>query len=240
MYRVVDEGNRVKNGFNRDPIRVNCVKREIPSEFQPQKHRKAESALFGFTKQITMCLYVPKKNRAVILVSSMHHNNDVDEDTKKPEIILYYNATKGGVDEADKKCSNYSSSRRTRRWPMVLFYCIVDLSAMNAYILYNMHQLKSADRGDFLKSLARSLVIPHMQRRVVCNQLPRELRLVIKRVLGEDMVEEDEQGHHSVQGKRRACKICPSKLHRMTVYTSVGCNNPVCLQCSNPLCKNCQ
>lgn len=28
----------------------------------------------------------------------MHHTREVDEDTKKPEIVLYYNNTKGGVD----------------------------------------------------------------------------------------------------------------------------------------------
>lgn len=75
---------------------------------------------------------------------------------------------------------------------------------------------------------------------VVCRQLLRELRLVIKRVLADDMVEEDVQSPETSQGKRRACSICPPKLHRMTVYTCVGCCNPVCLQCSRPLCKNCQ
>lgn len=217
-------------------------KREIPSQFQPQRNRAVQSTLFGFTNQKTMCSYVPKKNKAVILVSSMHHDNIVDEDTKKPEIILFYNTTKGGVDEADKKCSIYSSSRRTRRWPMVVFYRIVDLSGVNAHILYNMHQPKITDRGDFLKSLARSLVLPQLQRRVVYTQLPRELRLVIKRVLGDDMVEgvQNQQNPATSQGKRRACSICPPKLHRMTVYTCVGCCNPVCLQCSRPLCKNCQ
>ncbi|GBP26784.1 hypothetical protein EVAR_81149_1 [Eumeta japonica] len=68
---------------------------------------------------------------------------------------------------------------------------------------------KIADRGDFLKSLARSLVLPQMQRRVVCSQLPRELRLVIKRVLGDDMIEEDVQSPVTSQGKRRACAVRP-------------------------------
>lgn len=99
---------------------------------------------------------------------------------------------------------------------MVVFYCIVDLSGMNACILYNMHQPKITDRGDFLKSLARSLVLPQRQRRVVCSQSPRELRLVIKRVLSDDMVE-DVQSPESSEGKQRACSICPPKLHRMTV-----------------------
>lgn len=110
---------------------------------------------------------------------------------------------------------------------------MVDLSGINAYILYNMHQPKITDRGDFLKSLAQSLGLPQMQRRVVCSELPREIRLVIKRVLGEEDIQSPETSH----GKRRSCSICPSKLHRMTVYTCVGCCNPIC---SRPLCKNCQ
>ncbi|XP_022824855.1 piggyBac transposable element-derived protein 4 [Spodoptera litura] len=215
-------------------------KREIPKEFQPKKQREVNSTLFGFTSTKTLCSYVPKKNRAVILVSSMHHSNQVDENTKKPEIIMYYNSTKGGVDEADKKCSIYSSSRRTRRWPMVLLYRVLDLTAMNAYILYNMHQPKAVERGDFLKKLARVLVVPHVQRRVINARLPRELRLTMNRVLGDDMVTEGVQDQETIQGSRRACRICPAKKHRMTTYVCVGCKKPVCLQCSRPLCTDCQ
>ncbi|CAG4981886.1 unnamed protein product [Colias eurytheme] len=36
-------------------------KREIPSQFQPQKNREIQSVLFGFTKEKTLCSYVPKK-----------------------------------------------------------------------------------------------------------------------------------------------------------------------------------
>lgn len=75
---------------------------------------------------------------------------------------------------------------------------------MLIHILYNMHQPKNTDRG-LHKSLARSLVLPHLQRRVVCRQLPREL--VIKRVLADDMVEEDVQSPETSQGKRMACSI---------------------------------
>jgi len=42
--------------------------------------------------------FVPKRNKAVILVSSMHDSGVMDEATKKPEIILDCNMTNGGVD----------------------------------------------------------------------------------------------------------------------------------------------
>ncbi|KAG8231226.1 hypothetical protein J437_LFUL005900, partial [Ladona fulva] len=76
-------------------------KKEIPTEFLPKRDRVVRSSIFGFTKDITLVSYVPVRNRAVILISTMHHDNKIDESTKnlqKPEIITTYNKTKSGVD----------------------------------------------------------------------------------------------------------------------------------------------
>ncbi|CAG4958180.1 unnamed protein product [Colias eurytheme] len=103
--------------------------REIPPEFLPARNRNVDSTVFGFTKDITISSYVPKLTKAVITVSSMHHTPNVDNTTKKPEIILYYNPTKIGVDLLDQRCANYWSGRRTRRWPLAVFYRLLDISA---------------------------------------------------------------------------------------------------------------
>ena len=52
-------------------------KRDIPVEFQANRNRQTESSLFGFDGQLTIASYVPKKNRAVILLSTMHHDKSV-------------------------------------------------------------------------------------------------------------------------------------------------------------------
>lgn len=54
--------------------------------------------------------------------------------------------------------------------------CILDLNGISPYILYNKRQPKIIGRGDFLKTFA-----------VFYSQL----RLLMKRVLGDDMVEEN-------------------------------------------------
>ncbi|KAJ8966080.1 hypothetical protein NQ314_003749 [Rhamnusium bicolor] len=89
--------------------------REVPQEFLTTK-RVLCSTLFGFTNNITLLSYIPKeKNKIVLLVSSMHHDADIDEtsENKKPEIICYYNSTKGGVDTVDELCGTYSVSRKS-------------------------------------------------------------------------------------------------------------------------------
>jgi hypothetical protein len=96
-------------------------KRDIPPEFLPTKGRKQGESIYGFTKDMTLMSYTPKKNKSVLLLSTMHHSKGVDDESGKPEIISFYNMTKGGIDSMDEKCAKYTCSRRTRRWPMAIF-----------------------------------------------------------------------------------------------------------------------
>lgn len=142
----------------------------------------------------------------------MHHTSEIDPETKKPVIILDYNQTKGGVDEIDKKCSNYTCSRRTRRWPLAIFFRILDLSGVNAYALYKKSVDAPVPRGQFLKDLSRLLVVPHLKRRVYNERLPRELRMTIKRVLGKDLPPEPAMPTSAdTENVKKTCQICPSK-----------------------------
>jgi hypothetical protein len=90
-----------------------------------------------FTRDPMLASYVPKKNQAVILLSTQHHSEHIsEEDSKfKPEVILEYNRTKGAVDTLDKMVKEYSCNRTTKRWPLVLFMNMVDIAAINAFIL---------------------------------------------------------------------------------------------------------
>ncbi|XP_055928586.1 piggyBac transposable element-derived protein 4-like [Argiope bruennichi] len=107
-------------------------KKEIHAEFLPRKHRIVGTSIFGFQKNKTLVSYVPKKNKAVVLVSSLHDKAEIDGDSGKPEVILDYNMTKGGVDTCDKMCSAYSVSQITRRWPLVLFYIMMNIAGINS------------------------------------------------------------------------------------------------------------
>ena len=81
-------------------------KREIPKQFLPNRTREEKSSFFGFTHDKTIVSFVLKKNRCVLLVSSMHHSQLIEENGK-PEIINFYNDTKGGVDALDQRCATY-------------------------------------------------------------------------------------------------------------------------------------
>ena len=70
-------------------------------------------------------------------MSTMHKDASLSaREDIKPQIILDYNSTKGGVDNLDKVTATYSCQRMTACWSLVIFYNIVDVSAYNAYVLW--------------------------------------------------------------------------------------------------------
>src|ERR1700733_4582254 len=85
---------------------------------------------------------MPKKNKAVTLLSTAHHDNLISSEChKKPEVIPTYNCTKGAVDTLDKMCRQYTCTvkRSTRRWLLTLFFTLLDITAHNASVIW-FHQ----------------------------------------------------------------------------------------------------
>lgn len=109
----------------------------LPPEFKASSRREELSTEFGFGENKMICSYVPKKNRAVVLLSTTHFDNEISDIKQKPKMILFYNETKGAVDTMDKMLGQYTTKRKTYRWPLSLFYNILDLSALAAYIIYS-------------------------------------------------------------------------------------------------------
>ena len=109
--------------------------------------------------------YVPVKNRAVILLSSHYQTASVSSsETKKPTVILDYNATKGAL--ADKMLKEFSCHRISKRWLVVLLAHLINVGTLNAYVLFKQKYAESSmTRLDFLKELSVALVTTAMQTR---------------------------------------------------------------------------
>lgn len=85
-----------------------------------------------------MVSYQAKQNKNFILLSSKHDDHSVDIDSKafgKPEIILFYNARKWGVNVVDKNKETYSVVRMTNRWPIRIVYTMLDIAGLISFII---------------------------------------------------------------------------------------------------------
>lgn len=89
------------------------------------------------SRKIMTVGYQCKKKKKVIILSSLHQNSNVEvEGKKKPEMIKFYNKTKSGVDVLDAMVRLYTTRACSRRWPMAIFYDILDKTALKSWFLY--------------------------------------------------------------------------------------------------------
>ncbi|CAF1318264.1 unnamed protein product [Rotaria sordida] len=128
---------------------------------------------------------IMKKNQAkenkkpVILLSSLHNCPETyDDDKQLPCAIHDYNQTKCGVDIMDQ-CINYYTVRRiTRRWPMAVFFNMIDIATINSMTIWLCQKTEENRKSDvrctFLKQLSKSLTDAQNRRR------SQEVRLMPK------------------------------------------------------------
>lgn len=196
-------------------------KREIPPEFQANKTREIKSTLSGFQYDFCLSSSAPKKNKAVIFLSSMHDTNEIDEATSKSTINLDYNATKGGVDTVDQMCASYTTSRISRRWPLALFYRHLDIAGINANIIFKYNNPDNRERRRlFLKNLALSLMETHLEERSRLRNLPKDITAFLAKYKKEEEVQE--------APKPGICHICGRHKNNRSKIVCQRCRNNVC------------
>ena len=116
---------------------VKANKRFIPEEFREKSELYHSD--FAFLPNVTLVSYQSKKNKKVTLISTMHDTADVDgSPKKKPEMVNYYNSTKSGVDTLDQMAHCYTTKRKTNRWPVVMFFNMIDVAGIAANISWSL------------------------------------------------------------------------------------------------------
>lgn len=216
-------------------------KRQLPASFVNVKGRKQRTSMFGFNDDKVLVSYVPKERKNVILASSLHNNDAIDAnsgDLMKPEIITFYNSTKGGVDTVDKMCATYNVSRNTRRWPMVIFYACLNVAGINSMVISIGNGLETQTRRVYLKTLSHQLTVGHLARRSLNTiGIPTQLQYRMKRLAPTG----NRQKSPPPPAKRRKCVTCVAEMafRRMTNYECCNCHQAICLSHANHLCQHC-
>lgn len=212
-------------------------KKELPLEFSCPTHPPGAS-VFGYTKQCTLVSYVPKKKKNVVLVSSLHHDDNIDDASGKPEIITDYNNTKGGVDVVDRLCANYNVARNTKRWPIVIFYSLVNVAGINSQVVYSSNNPSATvSRRSFLRNLAFELTQPHLKERATIEKLPISLKSRLREIC--NITEAPASSNPIVNNQTGRCAICSTKKNRKTRYYCRKCSKFMCLEHIVVVCDEC-
>ncbi|XP_042164360.1 piggyBac transposable element-derived protein 4-like [Oncorhynchus tshawytscha] len=234
-------------------------KAELPPALLESRGRQVLSSRFTFTPTATLVSYLAKRNKNVLLLSTLHTEGHIsDRRDKKPDLILDYNCNKGGVDNLDKVVGTYSCRRMTARWPLVVFHNILDVSSYNAIVIWReikpdwMPGKRNKCRV-FLEQLGKALVKPLIQRR---QHLPRTeaVSALVKVLQSATAAPPDQQRQGPAAGtaaaplvapattgasKRKRCQLCPPKKDSKTHTVCCRCKKYICKGCSHAYCHTC-
>ncbi|GLD71074.1 piggyBac transposable element-derived protein 4-like protein [Lates japonicus] len=158
-----------------------------------------------YTGTATVVSYLPKKNKNMVLLSTLHTEAEISDcQDRRPVIILDYNCNKGGVDNLDKVIGTYSCRRMTVHWPLVIFHNIIDVSSYNTFVIWREINPSwmpgKRNKRVFLEQLAKALVTPVIERARVRDQPEHPVPLATSPV---------------APSKRKRCQMCPRGVHRV-------------------------
>ena len=166
--------------------------------------------------------YCPKKGFVVNMLSTMHALLDISSTPceKKPEVILYYSSTKGGVDILDRMVRTYTSKRMTRRWPVALFYNMLDVSAVNAYVVWQ--QLQDENSSFFSKKKRRKFLI--QLEKGLAGMLPTNINHA---ALPQNKRKRAETEDQQPKPKKARCHLCDRSKDRKCKQICIACKKNV-------------
>jgi hypothetical protein len=196
--------------------------RSMPSSVRGTNLSLHQSVFFK-SEDVLLVRYQCKARKAVTLLSTLHCTPRIAEESskKKPEIVMTYNVTKTGVDSLDQMVRLYSTKAGTRRWPVCVFYDLLDKAALNAHVLYK-EVFGKISRKQFIRQLAIELCAPLQSK---------------KRAKQEIIVEE-------VKNKKKRIICSASKCRNKTSSFCASCDKAFCgnvnTQAVQYLCESCQ
>ncbi|XP_032402522.1 uncharacterized protein LOC116708688 [Xiphophorus hellerii] len=202
---------------------VNERSREIPQSARQMDRTEFTTQVFS-TTGATLTVYAPKRKKAVYVLSSMHSVVETEDTTKrKPNTVTDYNKTKCGVDVMDQMVREYSVRAGTRRWPVAVFYNMIDMAALNAHVLYQACIGVQERRVDFLVELAKELANSHVSEKKAHKE--KLLR---------------QQPATPSPGKRAKCQVNHRCKTNNATVRCVNCYKYTCGKCTRVIPWQCQ
>ena len=195
---------------------------------------KESVAFFNHNEKIN-AVYKKVKTKKHVAVLTTIHNTFTYTENDKTEAHMFYNASKGGVDAFDMMCSSTNTGRKTRRWPLCIFYNILNIIMNNSFIIHNHRHENKADRFKFLESMSHELCQPYAVERY--NLRIRNLDYGILRSMRAIFRVEGPAAPPPARmetATRQRCRLCPSTLPGGWKKL---CNGNFCEDSNRPICN---
>lgn len=241
---------RKRETFLCGTVRLNS--KNLPDEIKPDVFiLDKESCVFRKSGELT-CVRWKEKKRDVFLLSTKYRNEMTTVRRKgeggqartidAPMIVDDYNKNMGGVDVGDQLLVYYALGRKTLKWWRHVFWRLIELGIVNAYLLYrevilcnSLTERKKGSHKRFRIALCHALVTPFLEDKAQPDAL------IVRPRGGRPSTRGIERLHGKHFGKkttkRNRCVCCSMRPRRDGTY---GNKRPFwgCPTCEVNLCKS--
>jgi len=202
-------------------------RRELPEKL-PQMEKdmmRYESRFFlNSNKKCSLTVYKSKSEKSVCVLSSMHESCTFGGGPKNlPETVNFYNKTKHGVDMFDSMTRMYSTKAGSRRWPMHVFYNLLDIVALNSWIIYKIACQKSISRRDYLLFLGERMcqIFKPFEVNLPASVSESPARTALKRKECQISKHKNKGGNVCSTCKKWCCGPCSA--NKIIIVTCINC-----------------
>lgn len=224
---------------------VRSSKRFLPEKAKSTVDREKGDCQHFYSNKHTICFFWDKGQKLVNILSTMHGTQkNLQPDEGKPEIVQFYNGTKSGVDTLDKIVRGFSSKRKYRRWPMHVFFAILDAGIYASFKMMEDVNTTQMEDGSshyfFKKNLAYEMCMPFVRRRAQLQHLRMSVKQAMM-LIGIDFSRSTQEHTVFSSGSRRPsrCHLCPRRRDRKSRNFCFSCERASCAEHSGWLCSDC-
>ena len=219
----------------------------LPKELIQNADRDDLSVKYAFAdggNKLLVSYVVQKESgkRNVLVLSTMHNSVKVTRDVRrKPNVISFYDCTKGGVDVMDMISGNLSTRIKSRRWPVNALAYALDTARTNAQtILKDNNANNKRSSFEFCWELGEALVKAYLLERHR-NPIGLQSGVLsrINKVLGVEPV--IQQKPPDAPTDRKRCHVCLGAIRGTADYKQkkqrLAKTKWICESCQLTICK---
>ena len=104
-----------------------------------------------------------EKEKCTIVKHFTHPTLKIDDSEKMtPEVAHFYNSTKYGADMLDQIAKKYSTKSASQRWPIQVFFNILNMAAIDAWVIYKETIGININCHNFILNLVEELRAKHV------------------------------------------------------------------------------
>ena len=203
---------------------VRKTRKFLPKEICGNSRQVGSEFIFYVNKH-AIVRFTEKPGKSVTLLSSHNPTNDIEENGK-PAIVNLYNQTKAGVDTLDQVVRFYTVKRKTRRWPLVIFFNLLDIACYNSFVLYST---KYTEFREFHGNKSRRQFISNL----------------VDEIKDEFCKPSEDVSHSSKRSKyvhtnHARCTKCPRSRDSKPKSGCDNCNKTLCKSHLFNICEDCR